>query len=172
VPEDVYDRYFELEEQLHPEFYSRGADAGAIDELSDACPGPLVYMPAGEQYYSISTTCGQTYNATNDCTYPNCRYGRDVIMQIDVWYPGLIRMTTTGSRFDTYLCLYNGNCCGEEGSYLIGSNNNNPGLCNGQALAAGMEDYVSPGTYWLVLDGAGPAARGSYCLTVEFWVDN
>ena len=171
VPEEVYARYYELEEQLHPEFYSQHEEnPGALDELSNTCPGTYLNIAEGSEYFWYST-CGQTYNATNNCTYPDCRYGRDVMIELDVEVEGLLFLTTTGSRFDTYLCMYYDNCCGQEGSSLFGQNNNNPNLCNGQFLAAGMVDCVYPGTYWIVLDGAGPAARGSYCLHIEFYED-
>lgn len=170
VPEEVYARYFELEEQLHPEYYSQHEEnPGALDELSNTCPGTYVYINGeGDFFWS---TCGQTYNATNNCTYPQCRYGRDVMIQLEVDGSGWLELTTTGSRFDTYLCMYNGNCCGQEGSYNFGSNNNNPDLCNGQMLAAGMDGCIFPGTYWLVLDGASASARGSYCLNINFYED-
>ncbi|MCC6476149.1 hypothetical protein IT157_03765 [bacterium] len=166
VPQEVYDRYFELEAQLHPEYYEQSARGHAVvlDELEDVCPGTLVEGPEeGTMTYSV---CGQTYNANNDCTYPDCRYGRDVVVRLEVENFQPILITTTGSRFDTYLCLYMDECCGEEGAVVLERNNNAPNLCNGQFLAAGIQRCVFQGTYYIVLDGASPAARGSYCLNI------
>ena len=165
--------YYAFDRQVNPQFYVERQEDGALDELTDGCPGPLIDgPPAGE--YMIYTTCGQTNTATNDCTYPGCRYGRDVFAMIQTQGYDWIRITTTGSTFDTYLCLYVGNCCGLPGAYKVGENNNNPSLCNGQRLNAGMQGclYFGPGTYYIVLDGAGPAAFGHYCLTVEIWGDD
>ena len=169
VPKEMYDFYFAMEPLVVPQAYEGRGEQGAIDELNDTCPGTVIQFPEEGDY--MYTTCGQTYNATNNCTYPNCRYGRDVMVQLEVESSGLIVMTTTGSRFDTYLCLYAVDCCGQEDSEKLAENNNNPDLCNGQLLAAGIDGCILPGTYWLILDGAGPAARGSYCLNIQFYED-
>lgn len=172
VPEAVYDRYFALEELLHPEYYELPTRGHTIflDELQDVCPGTEIEGPeGGVMTYSV---CGQTYNANNDCTYPDCRYGRDVVVELHINANDYLVITTTGSRFDTYLCLYADACCGEEGMDVIERNNNAPELCNGQRLAAGIERCVFPGTYYIVLDGAGPSARGSYCLNITSYYDD
>jgi len=171
VPQESYDRYFELERQLHPEYYetSGRVQTRTLDELQDACPGAVLEGPEpGDDLYAV--VCGQTNTAANDCSYPNCRLGRDVMIQINSYGYDFLRVTTAGSRFDTYLCLYSDECCdGSPYEY----NNNNPGLNNGQRLAAGIQTCLYPETtYYLVLDGAGPSAFGSYCLTIEMSGDN
>ncbi len=167
VPEEMYNFYFAYEQLVHPEYYEgRHAEQGALDEFADACPGTVINGPDFGNQTII--TCGQTNNAANDCSYPHCRWGRDVVAQLVVNDYNYVIITTTGSRFDTYLCLYEDGCCGEPGSFLITTNDNNPSLCDGQRLAAGLDACLAPGTYYVVLDGAGVAARGSYCLTVQF----
>jgi len=174
VPEDVYNFYFACERLVHPEFYEgRHEQAGALDQLDDTCPGTIIQGPGdpvgvGGGSFASYINYGQTTTASNNCTYPNCRLGRDVVAELIVHEFGYIVITTTGSAFDTYLCIYQGACCGEEGSKKIAENNNNPDLCEGQRLAAGISDCFSPGTYWIVLDGAGPTARGSFALRVDF----
>lgn len=167
VPEALYDFFFKYEALVQPELNpERTEGRNVLDEFADLCPGTVIEGPDGGDL--TVTSYGQTNNATNNCTYPNCRFGKDVVVQLEVQSSNFIRVTTTGSRFDTYLCLYEAGCCGELGSTKIVENNNNPGLCDGQLLAAGFQTCVDPGTYWLVLDGAGVAARGSYALTIFF----
>ncbi len=167
VPEGLYEFYFKYEKLVHPEFYeTRHQNAVVLDEFADSCPGTVIQIPDEEEYTVIS--CGQTNNARNDCTYPDCRWGRDVVVQVELEEDGQMTITTTGSNFDTYLSVFEDDCFTEDGSDLIESNNNNPSLCNGQRLAAGIYECFDAGTYWIVVDGNSTSSRGSYCLTIEF----
>lgn len=168
VPEYVYEFHFKVEQTAHPEYFAGRTELNPLDQHDDACPGTHI---EGPDFGDVSiTSCGTTMYANNDCSYPNCRNARDVIIEIDMNYDGWLTVRTAGSMFDTYLCLYEDACCGDI-SDLIDSNNNAPWLNNGQRLAAGLESFISAGTYYLILDGAGPAARGAYCLTLEFTED-
>ncbi|MCB9366178.1 MAG: hypothetical protein H6508_03170 [Calditrichaeota bacterium] len=166
VPEALYDSYFRLEQELHPEFYQRPEGAvTALDELSDACPGGVFTIPAGS--YPTIITCGQTYTANNDCSMPACRYGRDVVLQLVLESDASMVVRTAGSGFDTFLCMYESSCCGGIGDRVM-YNDNNSSLNYGQRLAAGFSRFCQEaGTYWIVLDGAGVSAKGSYCLSIE-----
>ncbi|NUO18501.1 hypothetical protein HUU59_03550 [bacterium] len=166
VPQDVYDFYFAFDRLVNPHFYESREGHVSLDQDSDTCPEERIEFD-GEEDVTI-VTCGTTRYAANDCTFPYCRNSRDVFVHLDFDNWGLLRVTTTGSAFDTYLCLWEDNCCGNNESMPDVYNNNNPYLCNGQRLAAGFEYCVDDDNYILVLDGAGPAAFGSYCLTIEF----
>lgn len=169
VTQEMYDFYFKFERLVNPDVYaeidSRTEGRGALDQLADACPGTQMIMP--EEGELTIVEYGSTLTAVNNCSYPDCRYGRDVVAQIEVSSFGTLEISTCGSAFDTYLCLYEDGCCGEEGSNLI-SENNNYGFNCGQRLTSYIIDCVSPGTYYLVLDGASTAAKGSYRLSVSF----
>ncbi|MCB1061136.1 MAG: hypothetical protein KDB65_12990 [Calditrichaeota bacterium] len=172
VPQDLYDFYFKFEQALHPEYYTAAEreQAVTLDQFANACPGTVIDGPEGEDI--VIRSYGQTYTAGNNCSYPFCRLGNDVVVQLEVYGFDGLTIRTAGSTFDTYLCLYEDACCGSApASSLYESNNNDPSLNYGQRLAAGLQTCVSPGTYWLVLDGAGPSAKGSYCLTIEWESD-
>lgn len=164
VPQHVYDFYFACEKRVHPEFYPERGENGSLDQHDDACPGTLLEFGDLEGELTV-VSCGTTMFANNDCSYPDCRNARDVIVHLAIDTFGWLTVRTAGSAFDTYLCLWEDGCCGDGGE-LLASNNNAPNLNNGQRLAAGLEGFVAPGDYYLVLDGAGPAARGAYCLSI------
>ncbi|MBK6766204.1 MAG: hypothetical protein IPG71_07760 [bacterium] len=172
VPESVYDFYFSFEQLVMPEVHGRRVPgAFQLDELQDACPGTsLTFETGGGEGDGevVVIVCGQTSNARNDCGYPTCRWGKDVVVELNVEDFGYFEITTTGSLFDTYLCLYEDGCCGDPDAELIEANDNNPGMCNGQRLASGFSTCLDDGTYYLVLDGSFSTARGSYCLTIYY----
>ncbi len=176
IGDDTYEFYFRGERLLHPEFYATRHDRSeSMDQFLDTCPGGLIVGPEWEDDAArgfggtyIVSTCGQTTTARNDCSYPRCRFGRDVVVTLEVpSFTGLY-IRTAGSSFDTYLCLYEDECCSSDNDYLVESNNNFPELNYGQPLAAGIATCLPPGTYYLILDGATTAARGSYCVQFEF----
>ncbi|MBL0061898.1 MAG: hypothetical protein IPP40_10595 [bacterium] len=170
VPKELYDFYFKLDRLVNPQIYAeaeeRMAGGGAMDQLLGTCPGTIFYMP--EEDDLDIRTCGSTTSSTNRCTYPNGRYGRDVVAELDLPSSGELRISTCGSSFDTYLCLFEDACCGDESGELIESNNNDPFTCGGQRLTSAIATCVGSGTYYIVVDGASPAAHGSYCLTIEY----
>ena len=165
VSEDVYDFYFRAEQLAHPEFYDYRDAAGTLDQFDDACPGTVIEGPDFGEMFVTST--GSTMTVNNDCSYPSCRLGRDVMVNLNIYYPCLVTITTAGSSFDTYLCLYEDNCCDGDNDFLVDFNNNDPYLNNGQRLAAGLQLCLDPDDYYIVLDGASPAARGSYRLSIS-----
>ena len=169
VPAEMYAFYFKLDRMVNPDRYTETGDREGrenLDQLSDRCPGAVIVGP--EEGPLTVRSCGSTRTATNDCSYPYCRLGRDVIAQLEVDSFDEVVISTCGSSFDTYLCLYRDECCGDDDGELWASNNNNSSVCGGQTLTSAIETCLFPGTYYIILDGAGPAAAGSYCLTVEF----
>ncbi|MBL0060996.1 MAG: hypothetical protein IPP40_05765 [bacterium] len=164
VPEDVYDFYFLAERLVHPEYYSARDEAGSLDQFADACPGTVINGPDFGEMYITST--GSTMTANNDCSTPNARLGRDVMVNLNIFYPCRVTLRTAGSVFDTFLVLYEDNCCDSDNDFVVASNNNDPYLNYGQRLAAGLEVCLFPGDYYIVLDGASSAARGSYRLAI------
>jgi len=164
APEDVYDFYFHAEQLVHPEYYDNRDVAGTLDQFADACPGTEINGPDFGEMFVTST--GSTMTVNNDCSYPSCRLGRDVMVQLNINYDCLVTITTAGSAFDTYLCLFEDNCCDSDNDFLVASNNNDPSLNNGQRLAAGLQICLEPDDYYIVLDGASTAARGSYRLSI------
>ncbi|MBK6767132.1 MAG: hypothetical protein IPG71_12795 [bacterium] len=174
VPEELYNRYYELDRRLHPEAYPR-LEGNPLDELSDVCPGILVTGPDSGVVWTYSTS-GQTTNKANDCSYyiadpgRRCRYGRDVFLRLEVLYRDSITISTRGPGFDTYLCLWTGGCCADPNAVPYVSNDNNPELC-GIPLTqqAGIAQCFDPGVYYICLDGATTAAQGAYRLTISFY---
>lgn len=167
VPTEMYDLYFKLDQAVHPELYGRFEES-PLDQFNDLCPGGLVVGPDSGMTYNFSTT-GATNTATNNCTFPACRIGRDLFIRLEVLYRDSVTVTTCGSGFDTYLCIYTGACCGQPGSVLFASNDNAPEVC-GQAttLQAGVSRCFEPGVYYIVLDGYSPAAFGQYRFSIIF----
>ncbi len=164
VPEDVYAFYFKAEQMLHPEFYDHRDAPGTLDQFADACPGTVIEGPDFGEMFVTST--GSTMTVNNDCSIPNARLGRDVVVNLNINYQCLVTITTAGSAFDTYLVLYEDNCCDGDNDFVVASNNNDPYLNNGQRLAAGLQICLNPDDYYIVLDGASSAARGSYRLSI------
>ncbi len=169
VTPEMYDFYYKLDKLVNPEYYAeeegRSEGDGALDQLTGTCPGSSFTMPE-EGEWSIRT-CGSTTTSTNHCTYPYSRLGRDVVAELIVPTNGSFEFSTCGSRFDTYLTLFRDACCGDGESIYWDSNDNDPFACS-QRLASYMFTCVEAGTYYLVVDGASPAAHGSYCLSIYF----
>lgn len=174
VPQEMYDRYYELDRRLHPEAYPR-IEENPLDDLSDICPGVLVTGPDSGVVWSY-TNSGQTTNKANNCSFSladptsGCRFGRDVFMRLEVLYRDSITISTCGSGFDTYLCVWTGGCCGDPNAVPYAFNDNNPELC-GLPLTqqAGIAQCFEPGIYYICLDGATTAAHGSFRITVTFY---
>lgn len=167
VPPELYNRYFELDRLVHPENYGR-TEVSSLDELSDTCPGVMITGPDSGVVWSYYNN-GQTTNKQNNCSYPTCRYGRDAFMRLQVLYRDSITISTCGSGFDTYLCIWTGGCCNSPDAVLFAANDNNPLLCDAPiTLQAGVARCFEPGVYYICVDGATPAAHGSFRLTVTF----
>lgn len=169
VTQEMYSFYYKLDKLVNPQFYledeSRLEGSGALDQLLGTCPGSSFTMP--EEGELTIRTCGNTSSSSNHCSYPYSRYGRDVVAELIVPEDGSFEISTCGSRFDTYLTLFRDACCGDGESIYWDSNDNNPFACS-QRLASYMFTCVPAGTYYLVVDGASPAAHGSYCLSIYF----
>jgi hypothetical protein len=167
IPQSLYDRYFELDRIVNPNQHER-MEMTPLDQFTNTCPGGMIMGPDSGLTYTYSST-GATNTATNNCSYPACRLGRDMFLQLEVQYRDSITITTCGSGFDTYLCVYTGACCGQTGSVLYAFNDNNPEVCGvSTTLQAGISQCFEPGTYFIVLDGYAPAAFGQYRCSIIF----
>lgn len=163
ISAELYEQYFAVEQQLFPSEPDRSRD-DQLDEGSNTCPGLRIVQPAVGQPFNFRDT-GQTYTRTNNCS--NCRGGRDVFYQLELDRPAWLEISTCGSMFDTYLCVYQGSCCGT-GATALFSNDNNPTLCGTNSLKAALSVcFVEAGTYYIVLDGYNIAASGHYALTIR-----
>ncbi len=168
VPSALYDRYFELDRLVNPGQYEGREQPSTLDQLNNICPGGLIVGPDSGMTYMYSTT-GATNSGTNNCSYPNCRLGRDLFLRLEVRYRDSVTVTTCGSSFDTYLCISQGGCCGDSGSVLWDSNNNAPHICGvSTTLHAGISRCFEPGIYYICLDGTGPSAFGQYRFSIIF----
>jgi hypothetical protein len=158
IPADLYERYFSLEALIYPPDTDRGRQDGHLDQGLDGCPGYLVTQPVnGELFFD---DYGQTDNAQNDCGSPACRSGRDVMFTIDLNHAAWLQITTCGSRFDTYLCVYKDSCC--VATQRVFRNDDSP-LCGSNSIYAAIDTCFSePGRYYVVLDGWGVGAWGHY----------
>ena len=167
IPTSLYDRYFELDRIVNPDQHER-VEMSPLDQLTNLCPGGLIVGPDSGMTY-IFATSGATNTSTNGCSYPNCRLGRDQFIRLEVLYRDSVTITTCGSGFDTYLCVFTGGCCGETGSVPYVSNDNNPQVCGvATTLQAGISQCFEPGIYYIVLDGYGPASFGQYRFSIIF----
>ncbi|MEI2810444.1 MAG: hypothetical protein V9F00_09625 [Nocardioides sp.] len=156
-----------LTDSVHPEQYGR-YESSPLDQLTDTCPGGEIMGPDSGHTFTFSTT-GATNTATNNCSAPNCRLGRDLFIRLNVAYRDSVTVTTCGSAFDTYLCIFQGGCCGQQGSTLWASNDNAPEVCGiATTLQAGISRCFEPGVYYICLDGFGPAAFGLYRFSIIF----
>ncbi|MBK6909825.1 MAG: hypothetical protein IPH10_02665 [bacterium] len=166
VPAALYNRYFELDRIVNPDQYDSRDEQNPLDQLTDLCPGGTVACPNPAAPYTFSTS-GQTNTAQNNCSFPNCRWGRDLFFILEVPTRDSITITTCGSQFDTYLCIFTGACCGQAGSTAFASNDNAPDICGvATTLQAGISRCFEPGTYYVCLDGASVAAFGHYRISV------
>lgn len=168
VPAELYELYFKLDHAVNPEQYEDRGGANPLDQFSDLCPGGMVMGPDSGMTYNFSTT-GATNTATNNCSYPACRLGRDLFIRLTVQYRDSVTITTCGSGFDTYLCVFTAACCNQPGSVPFASNDNAPEVCGvSTTLQAGISRCFEPGVYYIVLDGFGPAAFGQYRFSIIF----
>jgi len=167
VPEALYTRYFELDRLLNPDQYNDREHPNPLDQLTDLCPGGTVTTPNPAAPYVFGTT-GQTNTAANNCSFPNCRFGKDLFFVLEVPTRDSITITTCGSAFDSYLCIFTGACCGQAGSVAYASNDNAPQICGvSTTLQAGISRCFEAGTYYVCLDGASVAAFGHYNVIVQ-----
>jgi hypothetical protein len=163
IPSSLYDRYFELERQVYPDRYSEtGALQGHLDQALDACPG-LIFTQPDTGHFSF-VDYGQTYTSRDDCR--QCRSGRDVVYQMVLVRPQWLQISTCGSGFDTYLCIYKDSCC-TPGRIPFAFNDDNTTICGAHSLKAAINMcFIDPGTYYIVLDGYNFAAAGHYAFSV------
>ncbi|NUO18349.1 hypothetical protein HUU59_02745 [bacterium] len=167
VPSSLYEQYYELDRVVNPELYGR-EEGSQLDQFQDLCPGGVVTGPDSGQTYLFATN-GSSQTATNNCSFPSCRIGRDLFLTLDVMYKDSITITTCGSGFDTYLCIFQGACCGQPGSVLFASNDNAPEVCGvATTLQAGVSRCFDPGRYYICLDGYGAGAFGNYSFRIQF----
>ena len=169
VPAELYQQYFALQKILNPVNEYRGRE-GHLDQAMDGCPGTLITQPAPGTVFSFFDA-GQTNNANNNCTYDSlypkswCRRGRDVHYKLVMNHPEFLRISTCGSRFDTYLCIFKDSCCAFDSTLRFASVQDNNGVVCGatERLTAVLDTcFLMAGTYYITLDGANQGAFGDY----------
>jgi hypothetical protein len=164
VPHELYDRYFELQRQLYPVPEER-YPAGQTDQASDGCPGTTITQPARGTPMNF-LDAGQTNNAHNSCAYPSCRQGRDVMYKLVLNHAEWLLISTCGSMFDTYLCVFRDSCCGDT-TRRVFFNQDAPELCGRLMLQAAIDTcFLYSGTYYITLDGANAGAYGDYVFRI------
>ena len=161
ISDELYQQFFEAEQMVFPERISEGRERG-LDQGMDGCPGALIVQPEPGPMDWVDY--GQTYNYYNDCGFPICRPGRDVVYHIQVTYEDSLQITTCGSGFDTWLCIYGGSCC-EQGALL--HSNDDSDICGPNSLRSGIRACFAPGDYYVVVDGFNATAQGHYQLNVQ-----
>ncbi len=157
ISEETYARFFELEGILNPDAQRR--NSGSLDQGYDVCPGLPIVATDPMNWVDY----GQTYNYQNNCTRPNCRDGKDIMFQMTVEVEDSFVISTCGSMFDTWLCLYSGSCC--TGAPLL-QNDDNPAICGPRTVRAAIGACLDAGTYYIVLDGFSRASYGHYQLSI------
>jgi hypothetical protein len=164
IPQDLYTRYFEIDRAVHPDRNTVGR-TGSLDQGLDGCPGTPVIQPLTGEF--VYPDAGTTQNYNNDCPYPRCRNGKDVMYSLVINHAAWIEISTCGSGFDTYLCIYKDSCC-VPGAVPFAFNDDAPAICGTHTIFAGISQcFVDPGTYYIVLDGYNTAANGQYALSIR-----
>jgi hypothetical protein len=165
VPQALYDRYFELQQNLYPIPDGRHS-GGRLDQAMDGCPGTVITQPPPGQLLDFPDA-GQTYTSVNDCHFPRGREGRDVHYQLVLNHPEWLLISTCGSLFDTYLSVFRDSCCADTASRVVFSQDA-PEICGPNALQAAISAcFLMSGTYYITLDGANPGASGDYQFRVR-----
>lgn len=160
ISEELYNRYFSLERILFPERIREERERpGGLDQGLDRCPGLTINQNGAMNWVDY----GQTYWTVNDCARPRCRDGKDVIYQLNVTVEDFLTISTCGSNFDTWLCIYQNTCCT---STPFISNDDNDEVCGYLTMRAAVQACFTPGTYYIVLDGFSRAAYGHYQLSI------
>ncbi|MBI5060470.1 hypothetical protein HZB60_11890 [candidate division KSB1 bacterium] len=163
ITEEMYAPYYALFGRLYPERGLEGSGRGEGDNLDqgyDRCPGLVI----NQTFPMTWVDYGQTYNYGNDCRRPNCRDGKDIVYQFNVTQRDSIIISTCGSTFDTWLCVYQDVCCS---STPLFSNDDNWDICGAHTMLSGVAACFDPGTYYIVLDGYGRSAYGHYALSIN-----
>lgn len=172
VPADLYNRYYELDRIVNPSQYEWERTPGnPLDQLTDYCDQAPTWVGPDEGMTYFNATNGVTSSAFhNDCTYLNggaagCRLGKDVFMKLEVRFRDSVTVSTCGSAFDTYLCIFTDGCCATP----FAQNNNNSLICGvATTLNAAISRCFDPGMYWICLDGSSGTAFGDWRISVQF----
>jgi len=165
VPAALYDRYFELQRNLYP-LPDERHPGGQLDAGTDGCPGTVITQPPPGQLMNFLDN-GQTFTAHNNCAYPRCRQGRDVHYQLVMNHPEWLLISTCGSLFDTYLCIFRDSCCADTAARVL-FNQDAPLICGPNATQAAISACVLlSGTYYITLDGANAGSNGQYAFSVQ-----
>ena len=132
----------------------------SIPPEGDSCDGlvrPILEYAGTRTYHR--DTCG----AADDFSTAGCgdSGGPDIVYRMSLSVPRIVTLETRGTSFDAVLSVRGPSsvCPGAE---LI-CDDNSAGGTPGQAR---LVLTLSPGTYWVVLDGKTPSDMGDYALTV------
>ncbi|MCX6600276.1 MAG: hypothetical protein NT025_01780 [bacterium] len=165
VPQALYDRYFELQRNLYPIPDERHS-GGQLDQGMDGCPGTVITQPPPGQLLNFYDD-GQINFMHDNCTYPRCRRGNDVHYQLVMNHPEWLLISTCGSVYDTYLCVFRDSCCADTAARVM-VNNNAPQICGTNALQAAISAcFLLSGTYYITLDALNSGTTGDYQFRVQ-----
>lgn len=164
IPAELYDRYFEIEAQLHP-YVSDPSERNLLDDErreEDQCPGVHLDLPA---LYDSTIVAGETYLLLDYCSF--CRSAKDAIFNIDIVEPTrlIVKLCLEGSGFDTYLCIYRNSCCDLDSQEV--RNNDNSEICGEYSFKSAVNHcFLDSGRYYIVVDGYNTTADGHFRLAI------
>jgi hypothetical protein len=135
---------------------------------TETCPGRLITIPAAPDSF---VDAGNTNNMRNNCvqcgTDDPGGSGRDVFYYFDLTHSTYLLISTCGSAYNTYICLFKDSCCSGDRVPLV-SNDQDPSLCPqfpNQAIIATC--LINPARYYLVVSGPNAGAYGSYQIILK-----
>jgi hypothetical protein len=103
----------------------------------------------------------------NDCTFPRCRSGKDVHYQLVLHHPEWLLISTCGSEYDTYLCIFRDSCCADVASRVL-INQDAPQICGANTRQAAISAcFLVSGTYYITLDANDPGTTGQYMFDIR-----
>ncbi len=171
IPAELYNRYFEIEAELNPNFEDEARNTVTLDDedsTSFRCPGQPLPLPAvgdslvigSETYTNVGDNCACSRRSDG-----STRGGRDRVYSILVTEPSrLIIKTCWSSGFDTWLCVYRNSCCNPDS--LVASNDNST-LCGPSSLKSAINQcFEDSGRYYIVVDGYNATATGHFRLAI------
>jgi cysteine-rich repeat protein len=126
---------------------------------NDACGSNLPEISGGGTF--TGATCAATNNYTATCGATAA--SPDVVYALTLKERAYVLLDTVGTAFDAVLHVHQSNACDGSAATQIACDDNTAGGTPGQARISRVFD---PGTYWVVLDGAGAGNRGAYALNV------
>ncbi|MBK8129636.1 MAG: hypothetical protein IPK53_12300 [bacterium] len=150
-----------LKDQLNGLYAVRpqNRERNPLDQGAGACPATVV---TGLPYTDTGSTVGAGYDFSpiSSCTYPPFT-SNDVIYSFTPTTTSRYHISLLGSSFDTYLYVNTSGPC--PGTVQVGCNDDAFG-----GLQSFLELMLTAGqTYYIIVDGSGFGAEGSYTLSIS-----